>query len=143
MRVCGLLLLTTLLVGCTRAHYRLSADREVYPIVAERSRFDITDNISFITEATYAKVHASTGIEPFPLDSVNINPVDASIPIQVTPGGACNPFDTLGGALACPASNPCEGTGGNLRCRLSICNDGLDNDGDGKADKMDLVCSGK
>jgi outer membrane protein TolC len=37
MRVCGLLLLTTLLVGCTRAHYRLSADREVYPIVADRN----------------------------------------------------------------------------------------------------------
>lgn len=37
MRVCGLLLLTTLLVGCTRAHYRRSADREVYPIVADRN----------------------------------------------------------------------------------------------------------
>ena len=37
MRVCGLLLLTTLLVGCTRAHYRQSADREVYPIVADRN----------------------------------------------------------------------------------------------------------
>lgn len=37
MRVWGLLLLTTLLVGCTRAHYRRSADREVYPIVADRN----------------------------------------------------------------------------------------------------------
>ncbi len=37
MRVGVLLLLTTLLVGCTRAHYRMSADREVYPIVGERN----------------------------------------------------------------------------------------------------------
>src|SRR6476660_1109414 len=37
MRVAGLLLLVALGTGCTRAHYRLSADREVYPIVADRA----------------------------------------------------------------------------------------------------------
>src|SRR5438093_136152 len=37
MRVAGLLLLVAFGTGCTRAHYRLSADREVYPIVAERA----------------------------------------------------------------------------------------------------------
>ena len=37
MRLCGLLLLTIMLVGCTRAYWRRSADNEVYPIVAERS----------------------------------------------------------------------------------------------------------
>jgi len=37
MRVAGLLLALSLLAGCTRAHYRLSADREVYPILAERA----------------------------------------------------------------------------------------------------------
>ncbi|HJZ94333.1 MAG TPA: TolC family protein [Gemmataceae bacterium] len=37
MRQAGLLLLLTLLVGCTRAHYRMSADREVYPILDDRA----------------------------------------------------------------------------------------------------------
>jgi len=37
MRALGLLLLLALLTGCTRAHYRLSADREVYPILADRA----------------------------------------------------------------------------------------------------------
>jgi outer membrane protein TolC len=37
MRVFGPMLLATLLVGCTRAHYRNSADREVYPIVGDRN----------------------------------------------------------------------------------------------------------
>jgi outer membrane protein TolC len=37
MRVAGLLLLLILLTGCTRAHYRLSADREVYPILDDRA----------------------------------------------------------------------------------------------------------
>ena len=37
MRAVGLLLLITMLTGCTRAYYRRGADREVYPIVAERN----------------------------------------------------------------------------------------------------------
>jgi outer membrane protein TolC len=37
MRVAGFLLLLTLLAGCTRAHYRRSADREVYPILDDRA----------------------------------------------------------------------------------------------------------
>jgi len=37
MRVAGLFLLACALAGCTRAHYRQSADREVYPIVADRA----------------------------------------------------------------------------------------------------------
>ena len=37
MRAWGLLLLVSVLTGCTRAHYRMSADREVYPILAERA----------------------------------------------------------------------------------------------------------
>ncbi|HKA07247.1 MAG TPA: TolC family protein, partial [Gemmataceae bacterium] len=45
MRVAALLLLVAFGTGCTRAHYRLSADREVYPIVAERA-----DAAGFATE---------------------------------------------------------------------------------------------
>ncbi len=37
MRVAGFLLLAALLNGCTRAHYRNAADRETYPIVANRA----------------------------------------------------------------------------------------------------------
>jgi outer membrane protein TolC len=37
MRVAGLSLLACALAGCSPAYYRLSADREVYPIVAERA----------------------------------------------------------------------------------------------------------
>jgi outer membrane protein TolC len=37
MRVGGLLLLACALAGCSPAHYRRSADREVYPILADRA----------------------------------------------------------------------------------------------------------
>jgi hypothetical protein len=36
MRALGLVLLACALAGCTRAHYRQSADREVYPILGDR-----------------------------------------------------------------------------------------------------------
>jgi len=52
----------------------------------------------------------------------------------IQPGGRCDPEVTLGGALACPATNPCEGTPGDMRCRPTQCSDGVDNDGDGKMD---------
>jgi hypothetical protein len=52
----------------------------------------------------------------------------------ISPGGSCNPQDTLGGALACPVTNPCVGTAGNLKCQPSACGDGVDNDGDGNID---------
>src|SRR5262245_40356618 len=54
MRVKGLLLLVALGTGCTRAHYRLSADREVYPIVADRA-----DAADFATNRL--------GLEPNPI----------------------------------------------------------------------------
>src|SRR5262245_18006076 len=37
MRVAALFVGLACLAGCTRAHYRLSADREVYPILSDRS----------------------------------------------------------------------------------------------------------
>jgi outer membrane protein TolC len=37
MRVFALLLLAMLVVGCSRAHYRIAADREVYPILGDRA----------------------------------------------------------------------------------------------------------
>ncbi len=52
----------------------------------------------------------------------------------ISPGGSCNPADTLGGALTCPATNPCTGAIGAMRCMASACGDGTDNDGDLKTD---------
>lgn len=89
--------------GFNRQFFRtLSTPVDRY-LFAERSHFDITDNISFFTEATYAKTRASTDIEPFPLDSSNINPVDARVPIQLTAGGPCTPFTP---AAICAAATP-------------------------------------
>jgi outer membrane receptor protein involved in Fe transport len=52
--------------GFNRQFFRtLSTPVERY-LIAERGHFDITDDISFITEATYAKTTSKTEIEPFP-----------------------------------------------------------------------------
>ncbi len=62
----------------------------------------------------------------------------------IAPGGSCEPALTLGGALMCPVMNPCEGTAGSLKCRPTLCGDGLDNDSptDGKIDfPMDPGCT--
>ncbi len=60
----------------------------------------------------------------------------------IAPGGSCNPADTLGGALTCPATNPCTGVTGAMRCMASACGDGIDNDGDLKIDfPADPGCS--
>lgn len=49
----------------------------------------------------------------------------------IAPGGSCDPARTLGGALTCPAGNPCEGAPGTMKCRPSACGDGINNnDGD-------------
>ncbi|MCX5743153.1 MAG: PPC domain-containing protein [Proteobacteria bacterium] len=49
-------------------------------------------------------------------------------------GASCEPVNTLNGALACPAANPCTGTVGARICALAVCNDGISNDGDGLID---------
>lgn len=61
-------------------------------------------------------------------------PYSFTVSGTIAPGGSCNPADTLGGALQCPTGLPCEGMAGDMRCRLSACIDGIDNDGDGKTD---------
>ncbi len=88
----------------------------------------------------------NAGIYIVAVDNYNATKPPAPYDLHVTgviqPGGACNPTDTLGGALACPVSNPCVGVAGSLRCMPSACGDGIDNDGDGKTDfPMDPGCS--
>jgi hypothetical protein len=52
----------------------------------------------------------------------------------ISPGGRCDPASTLGGALVCPASNPCVAVGTEMKCQPSACGDGMDNDSDNKTD---------
>lgn len=93
--------------GFNRQFFRtLSTPVDRY-LFAERSHFDVTDNISFFTEATYSKSRAGTVLEPFPLASSNINPATGLVPIQLTPGGPCTPFTP---AAICAAAT--DGTGG-------------------------------
>ena len=96
--------------GFNRQFFRTLATPVDRYLFAERSHFDITDNISFFTEATYAKTRASSEIEPFPLDSANVNPA------------------TGDGADPGHARRPCTPVhaGGDLRLRRPTANgDGL------------------
>lgn len=69
-------------------------------------------------------------------------PYDLHLTGVIAPGGACNPVDTLGGALACPATNPCGGTAGAMICQPSACGNGMDDDLDTKTDyPMDPGCA--
>ena len=72
--------------GFNRQFFRTLSTPVKRWLFAERGHFDITDNISFITEATYSKTQASTEIEPFPLDSNQITPTGV-IPIETFVGG--------------------------------------------------------
>jgi outer membrane receptor protein involved in Fe transport len=83
--------------GFNRQFFRTLSTPVKRWLFAERSHFDFTDNISFITEATYAKTSAKSEIEPFAMDSGGANPLfpgpAAGVwDIQLTPGGDCNPF---------------------------------------------------
>ncbi len=49
-------------------------------------------------------------------------------------GASCEPADTLGGAFVCDVTAPCSGPVGSRHCTPPACNDGVDNDLDGKAD---------
>ncbi|HEX6073174.1 MAG TPA: TonB-dependent receptor [Sphingomicrobium sp.] len=68
--------------GFNRQFFRTLSTPVKRWLFAERSHFDITDNITFITEATYAKTSAKTEIEPVPLDVANIFINTAAAPIQ-------------------------------------------------------------
>jgi large repetitive protein len=59
---------------------------------------------------------------------------------QLTPGESCDPANTMGGALVCPTGTMCADdpdSPGSLICLGPPCNDGRDNDGDGKIDYPD------
>jgi hypothetical protein len=49
-------------------------------------------------------------------------------------GSSCEPSATFNGAFVCPGTSPCGGPVGAQICQPTQCFDGIDNDGDGKAD---------
>ena len=83
--------------GFNRQFFRTLSTPVKRWLVAEQGHFDITPDISFVTEVTYAKTKASTVIEPFALDTGGANPLFPGPAlgrwdIQLVPGGPCNPF---------------------------------------------------
>ncbi len=96
--------------GFNRQFFRTLSTPVKRWLFAEQGHFDITPDISFITEVTYAKTEAKTEIEPVPLDVAQIYRQDALAPIQswVTRADGTtivvtNPF--VPGALAAVATD--------------------------------------
>jgi outer membrane receptor protein involved in Fe transport len=85
--------------GFNRQFFRTLSTPVKRWLFAERSNFDITDNITFITEATYAKTSAKTEIEPVPLDVANIFLNTARAPIQSRVQTGPNTFEILDNPL--------------------------------------------
>jgi outer membrane receptor protein involved in Fe transport len=98
--------------GFNRQFYRTLSTPVKRLLFAEQGHYDITDNITFITEATYAKTTAKSEIEPFPMDSGGASGVFSAVggvwDIQNTAGGACNP---LVPAIICTTATDTNGNG--------------------------------
>lgn len=58
----------------------------------------------------------------------------------VAPGGSCEGALFQAGAFTCTSGYACNGAVGSRTCTIATCNDGVDNDGDGKADAADPGC---
>ncbi|MCL6730054.1 TonB-dependent receptor domain-containing protein [Sphingomonas hankyongi] len=100
--------------GFNRQFFRTLSTPVKRWLVAERGHFDITDNISFITEATYSKVAAKTEIEPVPLDVANIFVNTARAPVQSLVQGPNGPVivdNPLVPAAILAASTDTDGDG--------------------------------
>jgi iron complex outermembrane recepter protein len=98
--------------GFNRQFYRTLSTPVKRWLFAEQGHYDITDNITFITEATYAKTIAKSEIEPFPMDSGGASGVFSAVggvwDIQSAAGGACNP---LVPAIICTTATDTNGNG--------------------------------
>ena len=100
--------------GFNRQFFRTLSTPVKRWLVAERGHFDITDNISFITEATYAKTSAKTEIEPVPLDVAQIFVNTARAPVQSLIQGPNGPVivdNPLVPAAILAASSDTDGDG--------------------------------
>ncbi|MDZ3831768.1 MAG: TonB-dependent receptor [Sphingopyxis sp.] len=80
--------------GFNRQFFRTLAVPVKRYLFAARGHYDITDDIRFVAEGTYAKTTASREIEPFALDVANIYPVTGRAPIETMVNGVAvlNPY---------------------------------------------------
>ncbi|WP_245841850.1 TonB-dependent receptor domain-containing protein [Sphingomonas lenta] len=83
--------------GFNRQFFRTIAVPVERYLFAARARYDISDSLRFIGEATYNNTSSAREIEPFPLDSGGIggiNPVSGLIPLEQRVGTTLvrNPF---------------------------------------------------
>jgi hypothetical protein len=61
---------------------------------------------------------------------------------DIKTGQSCEGALAVSGALVCEAGSLCKGAAGSRTCQKALCNDGIDNDGDGKIDyPLDPGCS--
>jgi outer membrane receptor protein involved in Fe transport len=77
--------------GFNRQFFRTLSTPVKRWLVAEQGHFDITPDITFLTEVTYARTKASTSIEPVPLDVGQIYKNTGFAPIQSIINGPDGP----------------------------------------------------
>ncbi|WP_417455822.1 TonB-dependent receptor domain-containing protein [Kordiimonas sp.] len=65
--------------GFNRQHYRTIAVPVERYLMATRGHYDVTENITFFAEGTYANTRSSREIEPFALGSDNIYPASGGL----------------------------------------------------------------
>jgi hypothetical protein len=67
-------------------------------------------------------------------DSYEYGPYTLTVSGTIATGGSCESPLAQSGALTCEPGSACTGTMGSRVCAPRSCNDGIDNDGDGKID---------
>ena len=65
-------------------------------------------------------------------DSTEVGTFEITLAGTIAGGGPCN--DTFGGAFTCASGFVCKGASGSKTCQPTQCNDGKDNNSDGKID---------
>jgi hypothetical protein len=66
--------------------------------------------------------------------TTDFGPFTLSVSGTIKPGASCEKPLAVSGALVCAAGYACKGTMGSRTCQAAQCNDGIDNDGNGKID---------
>lgn len=99
---------------------------------------DDDDGVTPSASSLITRTNLAAGTYIVAVDNYNSTKPPGAINVNVegviAPGGQCGAAYTLGGALACPATNPCVDISGVMKCQPSACGDGMDNDGDGLTD---------
>jgi hypothetical protein len=67
-------------------------------------------------------------------DSTTLGVFNLNVSGVIIPGGSCESALFQSGVLACPSGFGCNGAPGSKKCTAAQCQDGVDNNGDGKVD---------